>query len=457
MNMLNIGKSGLLASAASLNATSNNVANAMVAGYSRQQVMTSSVGGGAYGGGAGVYVDGVRRISDQYEVAQLWKTNSDVGFSKIQTSYLGQAEQVFGADGNDISKGLGLVFAAMNSAMEQPNLIAHRQGIINETKALVQRVHSINESLSSQREQINGQLGSSVKLVNTQLDIISKFNKDIRAASAIGTVPAALQDGRDAAINELASLIDIRVVEDAQGLVNISLEKGEPLIAGNTKATLSTVPDPLNPANSNISIQFGKSQFVFENSVGGSMGSLMTYRDTQLANSQTYIDELAQHLANEFNNTLALGTDLSGAAPVKNFLSVNSVNPAGSLAISSGFTPEDLALGLDGTQGDNSNLKALAALASKSLGFTSLGGAVSLGESFSSIVGALGSASRQAKADAKTNTDLHTEAKSQWASTSGVNPDEEGVNLIVYQQAYQANAKVITTAERLFQTVLNSF
>jgi flagellar hook-associated protein 1 FlgK len=69
----------------------------------------------------------------------------------------------------------------------------------------------------------------------------------------------------------------------------------------------------------------------------------------------------------------------------------------------------------------------------------------------------LGSASRQAKADAKTNLNLQTEAKSQWASTSGVNPDEEGVNLIVYQQAYQANAKVITTAERLFQTVLNSF
>jgi flagellar hook-associated protein 1 FlgK len=457
MNMLNIGKSGLLASAASLSATSNNVANAMVAGYSRQEVMTSSVGGGAYGGGAGVYVDGVRRISDQYEVAQVWQTNSDVGFSKVQTSYLGQTEQVFGSDGNDISKGLSLVFAAMNSAMEQPNLIAHRQSIMNETKALVQRVHSINESLSSQREQINGQLGASVKLVNTQLDIINKFNQDIRAASALGTVPAALGDGRDVAVGELASLIDIRVVEDAQGLVNISLAKGEPLLSGNTRAVLSTSPDPLKPVNSNINIEFGKSNFVFESTVGGSMGSLLSYRDGQLANSQTYIDEMAQHLATEFNATLAGGTDLAGVAPTKNFLSFNAVNPAGSLNVTAGFNPEDLALGLDGTKGDNSNLKNLTSLASKSLGFTSLGGNVSMGESFSSIVGVLGSASRQAKADAKTNLNLQTEAKSQWASTSGVNPDEEGVNLIVYQQAYQANAKVITTAERLFQTVLNSF
>ncbi|KVW99812.1 flagellar hook-associated protein FlgK [Shewanella frigidimarina] len=457
MNMLNIGKSGLLASAASLSATSNNVANAMVAGYSRQEVMTSSVGGGAYGGGAGVYVDGVRRISDQYEVAQVWQTNSDVGFSKVQTSYLGQTEQVFGSDGNDISKGLSLVFAAMNSAMEQPNLIAHRQGIINETKALVQRIHSINESLSSQREQINGQLASSVKLVNTQLDIINKFNQDIRAASAVGTVPSALQDGRDAAIGELSSLIDIRVVEDAQGLVNISLAKGEPLLSGNTRALLSVSPDPLKPGNSNINIEFGKSNFVFENSVGGSMGALLSYRDGQLANSQTYIDEMAQYLATEFNATLATGTDLTGAAPTKAFLSFSAGNPAGSLNVVAGFNPEDLALALDGSQGDNSNLKNLTSLANKSLNYTSLGGSVSMGESFSSIVGVLGSASRQAKADAKTNISLQTEAKSQWASTSGVSLDEEGVNLIVYQQAYQANAKVITTAERLFQTVLNSF
>ncbi|QDE30295.1 flagellar hook-associated protein FlgK [Shewanella polaris] len=457
MNMLNIGKSGLFASAAALNATSNNVANAMVAGYSRQEVMTSSVGGGAYGGGAGVYIDGVRRISDQYEVAQLWETNSNVGFSKVQTSYLGQAEQVFGSDGNDISQGLSLVFAAMSSAMEQPNLIAHRQSIINETTALVQRINSINESLSSQREQINEQLGSSVKLANSQLDIIDKFNQDIRSASAAGTVPSALLDGRDAAVSELASLIDIRVVEDAQGLVNISLAKGEPLLSGNTKAILSTSPDPLMPINSTVNIDFGKSNFVFESSVGGSMGALLSYRDGQLANSQVYIDEIAQHVADEFNTTLAGGTDLTGSAPTKNFLSFNSVNPAGSLSVTDGFNPEDLALGLNGTLGDNSNLQNLTNLSSKSLTFTSLGGVVNMAESFSSIVGILGSASRQAQANSATNLDLQTEAKSQWASTSGVNFDEEGVNLIVYQQAYQANAKVISTADSLFQTVLNSF
>ncbi|MGS0726077.1 flagellar basal body protein, partial [Shewanella sp. 0m-11] len=58
MSMLNIGMSGLNASMAALTATSNNVTNAMVPGYSRQQVMLSSVGNGVYGSGSGVMVDG---------------------------------------------------------------------------------------------------------------------------------------------------------------------------------------------------------------------------------------------------------------------------------------------------------------------------------------------------------------------------------------------------------------
>ena len=457
MSMLNIGKSGLLASMAALNATSNNVANAMVDGYSRQQVMLSSVGGGAYGGGAGVFVDGVRRISDQYEVAQLWQTTSAVGFSKVQSSYLRQAEQVFGAEGNNVSQGLDQLFAALNSSMEQPNLIAYRQGVLNEAKALTQRVNAINDNIDSQRSQINGQLGASAKEVTSQLAIIANFNRDIQAASVTGTIPPALQDGRDAAIDALAAIVDIRVVEDSQGMVNISLARGEPLLTGNTAAKLTSAPDPTNPKNNLVSITFGQSQFTVDMAAGGSLGALLNYRDTQLEGSQTYIDELAVMLATEFNTILAAGTDLNGATPAQDLFTFDANNPGGSLSITAGFTPDKLAFGKDGSQGDNTNLKDLVQLASKELNFTSLGSNTSFSESFSSKVGQLGSASRQAISFAKTSVDLQNDAQSQWASTSGVSPDEEGINLIIYQQSYMANAKVISTADQLFQVMLSSF
>lgn len=457
MNMLNIGKTGLLASAASLNTVSNNVANAMVDGYSRQEVLTSSVGNGANGGGNGVNIDGVRRISDQYQVSQVWKSNSNVGYSQIQTTYLGQVERVFGAEGNDVSKGLSSLFASMNSAMEQPNLISKRQGILNDAKALTQRINSISETLAEQQHQIKGQMGISAEQVNTYLEGIVKFNKDIRTASSQGVAPAALKDSRDGIIGQLATLMDIRVTEDNQGLVTITLRQGEPLVSGTSRATLVTSPDPAKPGNSNIDIQFGTSHFALEENAGGSLGSLINYRDNELAKSQAYLDEVATHVAKEFNTVLKAGTDLNGVKPTKDLFTLNKLNPASSLSINRALSPEELALGKDGTKGDNSNLKELVKLDKKPLAITSLATTTNLAESFSARTSELGSASRQAIVDSQTNTSLQKSAKAHWASTSGVNTDEEGINLLIYNKAYQANAKVIGIAQNLFSTLLQSF
>ncbi|MGS0682062.1 flagellar hook-associated protein FlgK [Shewanella sp. 125m-7] len=456
MSMLNIGMSGLNASMAALTATSNNINNAMVAGYSRQQVMLSSVGNGVYGGGSGVTVDGMRRISDQYEVAQLWNTTSSLSFAQTQSSYLGQAEQIFGSEGNSISAGLDLLFASLNSAMEQPNEIAHRQGVLNEAKSLTQRFNSISEGLSSQVNQVEGQIGTSAKEINSQLDSIANFNAQIQSSNASGNVPLALLDARDAAIDDLSKIVDVNIAHDANNMVSISLAQGQPLLSGTTAAKIQVTPDPANPLFSQLSIQFGQSSFPLDETAGGSLGSLIDYRDNSLVDSMAFNNELAKTMADEFNTILAAGTDLNGDAPTLDLFTYDPTNPAGSLKMTAGFNADMLAFGKDGTPGDNSNLKSLVELANKSFTFDSMGVDATMGDAFSSKIGELGSASRQAKMAKETAEKMQMEAQSQWASTSGVNMDEEGVNLIIYQQSYQANAKVISTADQLFQTILNS-
>ncbi|GIU37805.1 flagellar hook-associated protein FlgK [Shewanella schlegeliana] len=456
MSMLNIGMSGLNASMAALTATSNNVTNAMVPGYSRQQVMLSSVGNGIYGSGSGVMVDGVRRISDQYEVAQLWNTTSNLGFAKTQSSYFGQVEQIFGSEGNSISAGLDLLFASLNSAMEQPNEIAHRQGVLNEAKALTQRFNSISEGLNSQVTQVEGQINASAKEINSQLETIASFNADIQKANANGNVPLALLDARDAAIDDLSQIVDVNVVEDSTGMINISLAQGQPLLSGTIASKIQVTPDPANPKFSQTSIQFGQSSFPLDESAGGSLGALIDYRDNSLVDSMAFIDELAMTMADEFNAVLAGGTDLNGNTPTQDLFTYDPTNPAGSLKLTSGFNADMLAFGKDGTPGDNSNLVELVDIANKSFTFSSMGVDATMGDAFASKIGELGSASRQAQMTKDTAENLQLEAQKQWASTSGVNMDEEGVNLIIYQQSYQANAKVISTADQLFQTILNT-
>ncbi|WP_144212030.1 flagellar hook-associated protein FlgK [Shewanella donghaensis] len=454
MSMLNIGMSGINASMAALNATSNNIANAMVPGYSRQQVMLSTVGNNVYGGGEGVMVDGVRRISDQYEVAQLWNTTSDVGFANVQASYYTQAEQIFGSEGNSIAAGLDLLYASLNAAMEQPNDVALRQGVLNESRALTQRFNSISDGLDSQMRQVEGQIGASVKEVNALLGTIASFNAEIQSAG--NNPPLSLLDARDAAIDDLAVIVDIRVVEDSQGMKNISLAQGQPLVAGTKSSTLTTSPDPNNPKATQVTIQFGQSSFPMDASAGGSFGALLDYRDNSLTESAAFINELAKTFADEFNAILREGTDLDGNSPDMDLFTYDPSNPAGTLKVSSGFTAEMLAFGKDGTPGDNENLKDLVELANTEFTFDSMGITTTMGDVFASKIGQLGSASRQAQMSQDTAVKLQMEAQSQWASTSGVSMDEEGVNLIIYQQCYQANAKVISASDQLFQTLLHS-
>ncbi|WP_335901040.1 flagellar hook-associated protein FlgK [Shewanella algae] len=455
MNLLNNAMSGLNASMAALQVMSNNTSNAMVPGYSRQQVLLSSVGGGAYGAGNGVSVDGVRRISDQYQVMQLWRTGSDVGFAGVKQSYAGQLEQLMAADSNNLSTGLDHLFAAMNAAMEKPNDPALRQAVLNEANGVAQRFNSIASGLDSQEQQIVGQTQASIKEINTLLEKIARLNEDIAADGAAKVPSASLLDNRDAAIAELSSLIDIRVVMDDKGLANISLSQGQPLLSGIVPATLKGVTDPANPKQINLELSFGQSQFKLQET-GGQLGALFNYRDTNLKQSRAFLDELATQLAQQMNDIQAKGTDLAGNKATQAIWHLDASNPAGSLRLNQGLNSGDLAFGLDGTPGDNSNLKAFVALANQELDFASMGSRATLGNAYASKVGELGSISRQAQQESKTALALQKEAQSQWASTSGINLDEEGVNLIVYQQSYQANARVIATADRLFQSLLDS-
>ncbi|HTM28768.1 MAG TPA: flagellar basal body rod C-terminal domain-containing protein, partial [Rhodanobacter sp.] len=104
-------------------------------------------------------------------------------------------------------------------------------------------------------------------------------------------------------------------------------------------------------------------------------------------------------------------------------------------------------------QGDNSNALMLGKVAN--LGVLD-GGATSAGRAYSQLVSQVGSAGALAKDDLTTQTAVYNQAMSSQQSVSGVNLDEEAANLLRYQQAYQASAQVISTANSIFSALLGA-
>jgi flagellar hook-associated protein 1 FlgK len=118
-----------------------------------------------------------------------------------------------------------------------------------------------------------------------------------------------------------------------------------------------------------------------------------------------------------------------------------------------GLEPTDLAFSSDGTPGDSGNLLKLVGINSQTVNVTGLG-TVLLSDADTQLVGKLGVLSQQNQAALATANTMRTHAVDDWQSTSGVNQDEEAVNLVEYQNMYQANMKVMSVANSLFDATL---
>ncbi len=104
--------------------------------------------------------------------------------------------------------------------------------------------------------------------------------------------------------------------------------------------------------------------------------------------------------------------------------------------------------------GDNRNAVALAKLQNTP---TLANNTIDYSQAYAQLVSRVGSKTHELEINAEAQNKLLTQAKERQESISGVNLDEEAANMLRYQNLYQANAQVIATANKLLDTLLNSF
>lgn len=465
-----IGYSGVRATQVALTATGQNVANINTPGYSRLGVEMSSLGGHtAMSSGRGVQVDNIRRIADDFVNRQLWRATSQHGFNETRTKYLDSLESLMASEGANISGGLDNFYAALSEATSTPDSIALRQQILNEAKALATRVNGLSNNIETQLNGLRGQREAIVVELNGLTENIATLNKRITHVEASNGDAKALRDQRDALVHDLAKLADVRVMEAADGSFSLSLANGQPLVAGPSAAKIKLTTLASN--HQEFSLEFAGTTFPMPNDGwGGQLGGLHDAEYNSLRATQETVSEIASHIANLFKQVLNGGTytdptgtthtwaggrDLNGNSPTKDLFTYHANSISAVLMVSSDITPEELAFSSDGLPGNNGALLELLQL--KGMKVDVDGASNTLNDAYATLLGGVASASRQSQADSETSKSVQAQAQSQRDSISAVNLDEEGVNLMNYQQAYQANLKVITTAGVLFDSVLGMF
>jgi flagellar hook-associated protein 1 FlgK len=464
--MSQIGMSGVRASQTALTTTSQNVANVNTPGFSRLRTEQMALSGHTtLSGGRGVEVTTIRRIADDFINRQLWRSTSEQGVNSSRQQYLVALEQMMASEGSNISGGLDDFYAALNAATSTPDSIALRQQILNEAKALAQRFNGLSNNIELQLKAVRGQREAMVTELNGLTGNIAELNKRIGYADATNGDSKALRDQRDSLVQSLAELADIRVGEAADGSFSISLANGQPLVAGQTagKVSLKLVSEPTmgtTPAKTDnhqsFSLEFAGTDFpMARDGWGGKLGGLHDAEYTSLRSIQHSINQMAGELATQFNTALAAGTDLNNLNPGKALFTFTEDSVSKVLVIND-LKPDELAFSSAANEpGNNKTLLALLEL--KNATITVDGNTSTLNDVYVSLLGKVASESRQGQADLETSTSVLSQVQAQRDSISAVNLDEEGVNLMNFQQAYQANLKVISTARDLFDSMLAVF
>jgi len=468
-NILDVGQRGLQAQRQGLTTTSSNIANANTPGYSRQKTQLVNQPPQMIHGlpvGSGVQVKKVMRVHDDFVQKQLVDENQMMGSLKVKSEVLSRFESLTTQEGSNLSESLNRFFndvRQLATNVENPSL---RNVVKGSAESLVRSFNQMNHSLEMGRRELDLRVGDVVNQVNMNATEIANLNEAIMQAESRGEAPNELMDRRDMIIRDLAQKIDVQVTDDQRGQKTV-VAGNALLVQGSHHFKLSVE----RTAASGEKAAGSMSVFVHASGVpreitksvkSGELAGLMQARDKVINPALKHLDKIAFQVANKVNDAHLEGVGFDGEKR-KFFenLGENEEHAAFKIALSKEISenPEKISAGLLGNaSGDNRVALAIADLQSEKLiPASDLGGTVDLtiNESVNNLVSQVGISTQHETQMFEHQRAIVDQLENYRQSYSGVNLEEEALDMIKYQTVFNASAKAMKVGEELLTTILS--
>ncbi|PYB79375.1 flagellar hook-associated protein FlgK [Pseudomonas sp. LB-090624] len=326
-SLINIGMSGLGAAQSGMYTLGNNIANADVESYSRQQNVQKTKGGQQVGQvfiGTGTTLADVRRVYNAFIENQLRTTTS---LSSEASSYLDQITPLdtsLSSSDTGITAALQSFFTSMQDAASKPTEDASRQLLLTSSQSLAKRFNTLSSQLNQQLSNINSNMTAITDQVNNLTKTIAGLNEQIARVGAVSGQPNDLLDQRDGAVRELNKLIGTDVVE-RDGTYDVYLKNGQALVLGNTTQTVGVEPTASDPGRLSLVLNRGSTKMdITSSATGGELGGLIRYRSETLDPALNELGRVALVVADQINSQLAQGIDKDGNFGATLFGDINS-------------------------------------------------------------------------------------------------------------------------------------
>lgn len=476
---LNSAMSGLHAASRASGLVSNNIANALTPGYARR---TLSVSSSTLGNIGGVKINGIVRQVDTQVIADRRLAGAEFGYRATTSSYINRIEDLIGTPDQEgsLSGRIAGFENALIVASSRPDAAERLESAALSARDLAESINSIADGIQSARTDADRSIADQIERLNQALQGVQQLNSSITASIAKRTDTSGLQDQRRVLIDEISEMVPVRMLDRDNGAVALYSTGGAILLDG---SAVEVEFEPSNVVNPFLSIDDGTLSgltiggFAVNTSSasgrlhGGTLGAQFQIRDELAPEAQNQIDALARDMIERFESsavdpTLAVGeaglfTDAGAAIDptleigLANRISLNAlVDPT--MGGETWRLRDGLGATAPGNAGDASLLNALSDALSQAR--VPLSGAY--GSSALSAIGVTTGLASQIGSNRLREDQQLSFASAQFYELSelelaeGVDTDIELQNLMVIEQAYAANARVIETVDQMFDSLL---
>lgn len=473
---LNTSTSGMRAQQNALQTTSHNLANANTIGYSRQRInMVSDMPRSLPGVGqigTGVIIGGVIRVTDDYVINQLQNEEASLERYQQKSDVLGQLEAIFNEPSSTgISQQLSEFFTAWNDLSANPESVASKTMVVRQSETLLDTInHSLNKMENLSKDTF-GQIEKNILDFNSAASQLKGINDQIFNATVKGEMPNDLLDKQDMLVGQMKNIAGVSVTKDKYGRAFVSLEGQDGSISivsedtvnelemsdSNGKIEFSVVIESGNEEASTVNIETGAIKGLQEALVA--VDEKKEEVNTFITNLVSAVNTIHTDGTNEEENKF-FTTDDNGKISVNGKLIenpslINAGKDMGENPVAGDGTRAKAIFDLQNTMLDFSNSAWLESYNEETMSFESDASGSTIFNHFNEIVTDMGIIKQQSDNMLANQLDLTILLEQRRDSISGVDMNEEIVNMIQYQSAFQANSRVISTISEMLDTIIN--
>lgn len=449
----NIAATGIDAAQTAMDTIAQNLTNANTPGYISQTAdLVANPGGDPLGAGDGVRVTSVTQANDALLMSHVQQADGALSQNTALQQVLSQAQLSFQEpSSNGLANDLSHFWQSWDSIANNPSDPAARLQVVNQAQNLVSDLNQASQQLSTTSGNASSQLGEVVSEANTLLGQVATLNSQIFSAQNSGQNPNSLIDQRNNLMSQLSKDVGATGAVQSDGTYQVKVG-GVPVVQGSWSDSLDLVHGTDASGRPVTSLVAHASTLTLSTSSGTAAG-LLAGINQYLPDYQHQLDGVARALADTVNTQLAAGYTSTGAGPGAPLFQ-NGTTAAG-ITVNPAIVSDPTQIAASGVAdtpaspnaavNDGSNAQAVANQWNSATGPDVL---------YRALVQKVGNQVDAVNNSVQSSTSVSNAARQNLQAVAGVDPNQQMVTLMSFQQSYQAAAKVISTVAATVQSLL---